>query len=245
MNWFENEKLWIDLFPIMFPVERWERADDEIEWILALAETDVLTALDLCCGPGRHSIALVKKGIQVTGVDRTAFYLEKARERARVEGVEVEWIQSDMRDFSRPESFDLALSMFTSFGYFEDEREDLRVLAALHENLREGGVLIMDMIGKECIAANFNDTSSVEEPDGTVFIERRKVGDDWSGIENEWILIRGDDVSRFRFRLSIYSGVEIRDRLRRCGFRDIRLLGDLQGAPYGLGSKRLVVVARK
>ena len=245
MDWFENEDLWRDLYPLMFPAERWERAANEIEWILALAETDVENALDLCCGPGRHAIELVKKGIQVTGVDRTAFYLEKAKERARDEGVEVEWVQSDMRNFIRPESFDLVLSMFTSFGYFENEEDDLIVLSGIHKNLRADGVLILDMIGKECIAANFQETSSVEEPDGTLFIERRKIQSGWGRIENEWILIREDKVSRFRFQLAIYSGVEIRDRLHQVGFRNVKLLGDLQGTPYGWDARRLVVVARK
>jgi len=245
MEWFENEVLWRDLYPLMFPEERWVRAGNEVEWILALAETEIHSALDLCCGPGRHAIELVKKGIQVTGVDRTAFYLEKAREKAQHEGVEVEWVQSDMREFTRPESFDLALNMFTSFGYFENDEDDLTVLAGMYRNLRADGVLIMDMIGKECIAANFQETSSVEEPDGTVFIERRKVQDGWGRIDNEWILIRKGKVSKFCFQLAIYSGVEIRDRLRRVGFRDVKLLGDLQGAPYGWGARRLVVVARK
>ena len=95
--------------------------------------------LDLCCGPGRFSIELAKRGFRVTGVDRTRFLLGKAKSREKKAGVKVEWVESDMRDFVRPGAFDLALSMFTSFGYFDDKADDLRVLRQVCESLKPGG----------------------------------------------------------------------------------------------------------
>jgi SAM-dependent methyltransferase len=245
MDWFENDEFWMELYPLMFPKERMEKAETEVESALALADKSVRTALDLCCGPGRHAIALAKRGVQVTAVDRTSLYLAKGEEAASREDVVIEWVQADMREFVRPDAFDLVLNMFTSFGYFEDPNDNLRVLANMHQSLRAGGTLVLDLVGKECIAANFEETGSIKDPDGTVFVERRRICDDWERIDNEWFLIRGEEVKAYRFQHTIYSGVELRDRLLQTGFRTVRLLSDLEGTAYGWGAKRLVVVALK
>jgi hypothetical protein len=81
-------------------------------------------------------------------------------------------------------------------------------------------------------------------PDGTLLIERTKIAEDWTRIENEWILMRGDQVRRSRFRLSVYFGQELRDRLLQAGFASVALHGGLDGGPYGLDATRLVAVAR-
>jgi SAM-dependent methyltransferase len=245
VDWFENDDLWVELYSLLFPEERWEMAGPEVECILALAEKPVKDALDLACGPGRHAIALAERGVRVTALDRTQFYLDKAKDRSEKEGVEVEWVESDMRDFVRPGAYDLVLSMFTSFGYYEDEADNLSLLDQSYENLRDGGMLIIDMVGKECLAANFQETALSEETDGTILVQRRRIREGWDRIENEWILIQGDDAKTFRFAHSIYSGVEIKDRLEQRGFREVRLLSNLDGSPYGWGARRLVVVAWK
>jgi 2-polyprenyl-3-methyl-5-hydroxy-6-metoxy-1,4-benzoquinol methylase len=67
-------------------------------------------------------------GAEVTGVDRSAFLLERAAAHALANNVEVEGVHQDMRQFIRAESFDLVLNMFTSFGYFDDKDDDISVL---------------------------------------------------------------------------------------------------------------------
>jgi len=71
----------------------------------------------------------------VTGVDRTKYLLDKARSKAIAARVKVEWIRQDMRDFVRENCFALVLSMFTSFGYFDDKRQDLIVLKNMFASL--------------------------------------------------------------------------------------------------------------
>jgi len=97
----------------MFPERRFTMAAEQVEKALALAKPAGKAALDLCCGPGRCSIALARTGFRVTGVDRTKFLLDKARARAKATKVKIEWVHMDMRDFIRAEAFDLVLSMFT------------------------------------------------------------------------------------------------------------------------------------
>jgi len=103
-EWFENETFWEGLYPFIFPSERLEAAAEEIDNVLDLVALEGGRVLDLCCGPGRHSVALARRGFDVTGVDRSRYLLEKAGEPAAGSGVEVEWIEADMRRFSRPDS---------------------------------------------------------------------------------------------------------------------------------------------
>ena len=150
-----------------------------------------------------------------------------------------------MRTFVQPSAFDLAISMFTSFGYFDDKAEDLTVLRNIFDSLRPGGMLVMDVMGKERLAQIFQPTSSSKLPDGAVMIQRREIFDDWTRIRNEWTLIRGDTVRIYTFHHTIYSGQELKDRLTAVGFGDVRLYGNMEGAPYGREADRLIAVARK
>jgi SAM-dependent methyltransferase len=244
-EWFDDEYFWKDLYSFMFPPQRFKDATDVVKKMLALARPRGRAALDLCCGPGRCSIALAKRRFSVTGVDRTKFLLDKARARARRAGLRIEWVRQDMRDFVRPEAFDLALSMFTSFGYFDDKDEDAVVLHNIFQGLRLGGVLVMELAGKESLARIFQPTTSQTLPDGTQLVQRHQIFDDWTRVRNEWTLVRKGRAKSFRFHHTIYSGQELRDRLEAAGFREVRLYGDLDGGEYGIDASRLVVVARK
>ncbi|MGO9256626.1 MAG: class I SAM-dependent methyltransferase [Bryobacteraceae bacterium] len=245
MEWFENETFWSELYPHMFPPERFAVAAEQADQVVALTKCTGGAALDLCCGPGRHAIALAQRGFAVTGVDRTASLLDRAQERAAVAGVAIEWVMEDMRRFRRPAAFDLVCNLFTSFGYFENEADDLQVLRNIHASLKDGGVLVMEMIGKERLARVWQSVMCTEQADGSLLIQRPKVVKDWCRIENEWIILRDGRAQTFRFEHAVYSGCELRDRLRASGFCEVELFGGLQGKPYDLEATRLVAVARK
>ena len=78
-EWFENESFWRAFYPKMFNENRFAAADGQVRQVLRLAGKRRGAVLDLCCGPGRHSVAFAKRGWQVTGVDRSQFLLNKAR----------------------------------------------------------------------------------------------------------------------------------------------------------------------
>lgn len=244
-EWFEDESFWADLYPVMFNQARLDAAAEQVDQILALAGVRSGDVLDLCCGPGRHSVELAARGFRVTGVDRTRFLLDKARERGREADVEVEWVGHDMREFVRQGSFDLVLSMFTSFGYFDDKDEDVRVLRNIHASLRDGGVFLIDVLGKEYLARVFMPTTSQVGDDGSVMVERHEVFDDWSRVRNQWTLIKQGRARTWSFHHTIYSAQELRDRILGVGFGDVTVYGALDGRPYDTQALRLVAVATK
>jgi SAM-dependent methyltransferase len=244
-EWFDDDSMWRDLYPFLFPDSRFASALEEVEKVLALTKPRGKAALDLCCGPGRFSIALAKRKFAVTGVDRTKYFLGKARAKARAAGVRIEWVRRDMRDFVRPDSFDLVLSMFTSFGYFDDKREDLKVLSNILASLRPGGACLIDVMGKERLAKIMAATTSEALPDGSMLVQRHAIFDDWTRIRNEWILIRRGRAKTFTFHHTLYSGQELRDRMEQVGFVRVKLFGSLEGEEYGPNSLRLVAVGRR
>jgi SAM-dependent methyltransferase len=243
--WFEDETFWEDIFSVLFPEGRFVEADEEVSRLQELTEHQTGRVLDLCCGPGRHSVALARRGFQVTGVDRSPFLLRRAQERAELEKLGIEWVQEDMRAFVRANGFDLVINLFTSFGYFATVEEDLSVLQNAFRSLKPGGHFVIDIIGKEILAGRFSPSAVEEWQDGTTFVQRREITDDWSRVRSHWMLIRNDKVRHFRFDHTLYSGRELTDLLQRAGFEKIKLFGSLQGIPYGPNAQRLIAVAAK
>lgn len=244
-EWFDDDSFWEELYPFIFSAKRFKVAAEQIGKILALTQPEGRSVLDLCCGPGRCSVMLAEEGFSVTGVDRTKILLDKARARAKAAGVIVNWVEQDARDFVRPSAFDLALSMFTSFGYFDNKLDDITVLANVLASLRPGGIFLLDMMGKERLAHKLQRTTSETLPDGSMLVQRNEVFDDWTRIRKEWILVRQGHAKRFTFHHNVYSGQEIRDRMEQVGFVDVSLYGNLDGDEYDQDAKRLIAVGHK
>jgi SAM-dependent methyltransferase len=146
-TWFDDDTFWESLDWFLFSEFRTAQITsievDRIAKLLRPAPSSSI--LDLCCGPGRHCIEFARRGFRVTGVDRTARYLELARTHSVECRLDIESLQADMRAFKRAEHFDFALNLFSSFGYFEDPNDDLQVLRKLQESLKPGGKLLMEM----------------------------------------------------------------------------------------------------
>lgn len=242
-SWFEDEEFWNVFAPLMFDENRWAETPgvvDAIESLAASAPGDAV--LDACCGPGRHSLEFAHRGYRVTGVDLMESYLEAARESAREDGLDIEFLRADMRDFRRPGSFDLAVNLFNSFGYFADPAEDLGMLRNIRESLRPGGRFVLEMLGKETAVRDFTEGEWFERNGWTVLTEYSVVGA-WEGMRNRWVLIRGAERIERSFVQRLYSGTEMAALLARAGFGEVRILGSLRGAPYDRKAENLVVLA--
>ncbi|MBV8358455.1 MAG: class I SAM-dependent methyltransferase [Deltaproteobacteria bacterium] len=245
--WYDRDDYWETWAPYMFSAVRLQSAATEVDRIIQLLElAPGASVLDFCCGVGRHSLEFARRGYAVSGVDRTHAYLERARAQASAEGLKVEFIQSDARSFSRPATFDAAVSMFTSFGYFEDPGDDFKILQILHTALRGGGRLLIDLNGKEVIARKFRDREWHQHDDGTLGLEERKVRNGWECIDSRWILIGpGGKTWEGTITIRLYSGVELTTLLKRAGFSMVQLYGNLNGASYDDSAERLIAVAAK
>jgi len=245
--WHEDDSFWEAWGPLMFTPKRIADAVEEIDKViklLAIKQGDCV--LDLCCGIGRHSLELARRRYQVTGVDRTRGYLDKARKQAKEEGLNIEFVQGDMRFFSRPGAFNIAISMFTSFSYFEDPQEDERVVKNVYESLKTGGRFIIQMHGKETLAKIFKERDWNEnKDDGVTVLREMKVSQNWSWMENRWIMLKGNERIENKLSHRVYAGSEIVALLRDCGFNRVDVYGDLEGNPYDHTARQLVTVGYK
>jgi SAM-dependent methyltransferase len=244
-EWFEDESFWIEMYTFMFPEERFHLAEEQIEKVLTLVDYQGGTVLDLCCGPGRHSLALAKSGIQVTAVDRSEFLLSKAKAEAAKLSLEIEFLLDDMRRFVRSNSYSLVLNMFTSFGYFDDKEDDIKVLRNAYQSLKPGGSMLIDLLGKESLARKYQSTISTQGADGSLLIQRHEICEDWTRCRNEWVLVKGATAKSFNFQTRLYSGQEMKDILRMAGFEEVAVFGDLVGNEYGVDADRLIAIGRK
>lgn len=133
-----------------------ERTHNETEAIGELLDlTPGKRVLDLACGWARHSIELARHGIVVTGVDLSETLLERAHRRAGAAGVQVEWVQRDMRDLQWRSEFDAALSLVSSLGYFLDDPQDLQVLRGVARVLRPEGLLLLETMHRDQVVRSF------------------------------------------------------------------------------------------
>jgi SAM-dependent methyltransferase len=245
-EWYEDDEFWESFAPFFFTADRIASSGAQADGLVKLlGVTPGASLLDLCCGIGRHSIALAQRGFNVTGVDRTRAFLDRAKAAARKQGVKVDWVQQDMRAFKRSNAFDGAINCVTSFGYFADQAEDLLVARNLHDALKANARLAIEMMGKEVLARNFNERTWERLPDGALLLQERTLSSGWDWLESRWTMIAKKRRMEMTFSCRPYSGAEIRDVLKQAGFREVELFGNLSGSPYDNRAERLVAVATK
>ena len=246
MQWFEDDALWEGLYPFLFSKERLAGTPVEVDQLVSLLSLPPgARILDLGCGPGRHSLELARRGFAVTGVDRTRPYLDRARKTAAADGIAIEFVEADMREFKRADAYDAAISMLSSFGYFEQAADDLGVLHNVRESLKPGGSLLIDVVGTEVAARIFQARDWQEAPDGSLILWDRSVSEDWSRMQQRWIVIQNNERREFRFHHRVYAGQELAGLAREAGFAEVKLRGSLAGSPYDLKAERLILIATK
>jgi SAM-dependent methyltransferase len=239
--WFET--IFDERYPELFgPVEG--DAEQEVEEILGFLHPPAGGAVeDLGCGRGRHAIPLARRGFRVAGVDISENMLRLARSRAERERVQVEWVMEDMRTFCRPGAFDLALSLFTSFGYFSDA-ENQQVLDNIGKSLRRGGMLLLDLRNAGKGLSRLEDMDmTVEVPSGSlrmsIRFDRRTMR-----ASAEHTLTRSDGIRiSSAFDVRVYSMEELSRMIRKAGMEVKDFHGSLSGSPFTDESTRMVTLA--
>jgi len=102
----------------------------------------------LCCGKGRHSIFLNKKGFRVVGTDLSEQSILEANKSANDS---LSFYQHDMRKLFRTNYFDVVFNVFTSFGYFDKREDDLHVFDSIQKGLKSGGLFVFDYLNSEYV----------------------------------------------------------------------------------------------
>ncbi len=215
----------------------------EVDLIWKLLELEPgLELLDLACGHGRIANPLAERGVRVTGLDATPLFLELARADAADRGVEVEYVEGDMRSIPWPGRFDRVLNWFTSFGYFGDD-DNRRVLAQAFEALKPGGLLAVEVNHRDALLPRYLEETVLEKGDDRM-IDRHRFDLQTSRSYDQRTTIRGGKKRTFEFSVRMLTAAELRDWMLDAGFSEARAFGE-DGEPLTLEHRRMTVVGRK
>jgi SAM-dependent methyltransferase len=213
-------------------------ADRHVAFVESLFAAPPRRVLDLACGAGRHTAALQRRGHRVVGVDLSPRMLAQSPSLARVAG--------DMRGLPCADhTFDWVLNFFTSFGYFESEEENFRVLAEIARVLVADGRFLLDLMNLDVTLAGLKEYELREEEQRRVEIRR------WWDPQQRRINKRirlvdtGREPRTFLESVRAYTLDEVTMGLSWARLELSATYGGFGGEPYCRDSERLILVGRR
>ncbi len=232
------------LYPILYA----HRDHREAEGLLSVLSAEVPfhegRVLDLGCGPGRFLAALAVRGAQAVGVDLSLQLLARARDASPRSPL----VRADMRSLPlRAESFRTALMMFTTFGYFANEREDAGVLEGIARVLEPGGTLVLDTIHPQHAREHLVSQSD-RRVQGLQVLERRWIDPEGPFLRKETRVgpMQDGTTRTYQERLRLYEPARLGAMVEAVGFGVRVRWGDYEGRPFDTGSSpRLLLIAQR
>jgi SAM-dependent methyltransferase len=244
-DWYDGffERDYLEQVALSIPEEQ---TTQNVDFLLEKLQLDEgARVLDLACGHGRIALELARRGYRVTGLDLSPRSLQFARERAGSEGLDIEWVEADMREIPPGAEFDAIVNVFTAFGYFEEEAENQRVLDGVARALAPGGAFLIDVINLLGLVRRYRER---------LWEDR---GDVIQVDEHEFDFLRGRNRARWTFihpdgkrtellhSLRTYTPHELALMLERAGLEIEETWGDWDGSELSFDKPRLIVLARR
>lgn len=208
--------------------------------------------LDLCCGQGRHSLELRRRGFaNIHGMDRSRFLIQKARSRAKKECLDVLFREGDAKKVPfKTDTFSYVLLLGNSFGYFETIQEDLAVLREVSRVLTPKGKLLIDVTDGDYIRENFEPRSWEWISKNHFVCRERTLSLDGQRLIAREIInhtARGVLADQF-YAERIYTQPRLEELLNKAGFSEIRFHQALESnskraQDLGMMARRLILTA--
>ncbi|CAN5574877.1 hypothetical protein BH11MYX1_BH11MYX1_22700 [soil metagenome] len=202
--------------------------------------------LDIGCGYGRHAMELASRGLHVVGLDLSTPLLVRGGEEAHRRGLTINFIRGDMRELDFENQFDAAYSLFSTFGYFDDETNK-KTLQNIARALKPGGKLLIEILNRDYVIADLP-TRVWWEGDGCVVLEEVELNYFSSRIQvNRSVVF--DDGRQLEQEISVraYSLHEVGKLMHAAGFRVLEVSGGYQtrGRFFGNQSRHIIVLAER
>lgn len=220
------------------------REVDFIEESLGVAKGGVV--LDLGCGSGHHAVDLASRGYGVVGYDLSVYQLALAADVAQERDQKINFLQGDMREMAFEAMFDGIYCWNTSFGYFEEEKNQA-VAERVFRALKPGGMFLIDVANRD-FAATYSPSQLWYEGDSCVCMDDMSVDFITSRLRVKRSVIFDDGRSReCTYSVRLYSLHELGKLLHDVGFRVTEASGNTAtpGVFFGEVSPRLIVLAQK
>ncbi|MDO8617316.1 MAG: class I SAM-dependent methyltransferase [Candidatus Uhrbacteria bacterium] len=238
-TWWRNEfeKNYERIYAPILTKERTAKEVDFLHKVLRLKHG--ASVLDLACGYGRHALELAKLGYDVFGTDQSPAFIAKAKRQAKRAGVHVTFKQQDMRELSMDHPMSAVIIMFTSFGYFPNDRDHQKVLFRVARVLKSKGYFLLDLPNPYIIRMHLKP-------------HPRRIGgltliDIYHPKTKRWSIVwknrRGKTLIRAGVR--IFSLAEITKMLRKTGFEIKKIWGEFDHSAFQKKSRRMIVLTQK
>ena len=201
--------------------------------------------LDCCCGAGRHLVQLRDAGLPAVGIDLSEDLLRHGL--GEQQGGVFPVARADMRQLPFDDgAFASAVSLFTSFGYFEDQTDDRSVLAEIARVVTTDGLYLIDFLNAPAVRAGLVPHSERDLPGGQRLIEDRRIDEAANRVikhaRREW-----PDGSRREWTESVrlYGADAMELMLTDVDLEPIQRFGDFDRTRHHDASPRLIVIARR
>lgn len=216
--------------------------------------------LDLCCGTGRHLVFLGAKVGQAVGLDLSRVLLSRARQhwrasaqpagagpKAALNDFRPLLLQGDMRHLPLGSgAFDRVVNLFTSFGYFEQEADNLAVLCEVARVLKPGGLFAIDHINRESMLAGLKPETERLLPGGRRLIEKRRWDEPTRRVIKDVAATEpSGQVKAWCESVRVYEPEELEELMRAAGLEPLRRFGDYGGSPWQPTAPRLILIAQR
>jgi len=206
------------------------------------------TILDLCCGTGRHSIILRRRGWNVIGLDLSKNLLAIAKRNMKKERVEFPLVRADMRHLPfGNQVFDAVICMFTSFGYLPSEGEDMKSFKEVRRTLRKGGRFLLDVANRDHVIKVFQEREWAEYGPFYMLEKRSLELGKTSRLLSQWTIIRKDtrEVRSLQHNVRLYTLQRLRQMLRQTGLKVREVYGGYDRKKFSSDSSRMIVSAER
>jgi len=196
--------------------------------------------LDIACGRGRHSIYLNKKGYDVTGIDLSEQSIKYAQQ---FEQKNLHFFVHDMRKLSFINYFDIAMNLFTSFGYFETEKEHVNAIKAFRKSLKDDGTLVIDYFNTQKILKNLTQ-QEIKTVEGIEFHLHKFVAD--GKIIKHINFEHRDKPYAFEERVQAFTLEDFERMFEKSGLKIATTFGSYGLDPFDENkSDRLILICKK
>jgi len=232
VEWFDED------YRMLYRHRNSEDANEQVQLIIdTLNPRKDMTILDLGCGEGRYTAIFKKKGYKVYGLDLSETLVTYGKKR----DPQLDLVVGDMRAI--PGHFDLILSLFTSFGYFDKDEENEQALNSVYRSLNPGGIYWLDFLNALYVEKNLVPESHSRLSSGIEVTEKRKITD---GRIIKDIYFRSNGVNKYyRESVRLFSRECLEKMFRKTGFRVQECFGDYHGNPCTSDTERTILVGRK
>ena len=203
--------------------------------------------LDVACGVGRHSLSLARRGYQVTGVDYSSSYLSEAKRRAAAKNINARFLRRDMRKLGFENQFDVVLNLWTSFGYFKNQGDDLLTLKAMFKALKPGGKIVIDIADGNWISRHFKAKEWSETKQGWELESHQLRNGSDPAAFSKWVFIKKNGTaSRGESFVRCYDRTRLEKIIKRAGFESISMMkGFFEKRADGTDSRRIMALAQR